>query len=68
MALPPRPFEREGYSIIHFKNMVRDMNLGKIYCPIPSLLYGVCIEGKQHRATFPNEGDVSDHIFRDYAF
>lgn len=37
------------------QNMVTDMNLGKFSCPTYSLLYKTCIEGKQHRDTFPNK-------------
>ena len=32
------------------------MNLGKFSCPTSSLLCEACIESKQHRTVFPNEG------------
>ena len=33
------------------------MNLGKFLCPIFLLLCKACIDCKQHRVTFPNEGE-----------
>ena len=39
------------------QNMVSDMNLGKFNCPTSSLFWEACIEGKQHRVAFPNEGE-----------
>ena len=38
------------------QNMVSGMNLGKFSCPTSSLFCEACIEGKQHRVAFSNEG------------
>jgi len=38
------------------QSMVSGMNLGKPSSPTTSLVCEPCIEGKQHRAAFPNEG------------
>jgi hypothetical protein len=40
------------------QNMVSGMNLGNMPCPTSSFVCEGCIEGKQHRKPFPNNGGM----------
>ena len=52
------------------QNIVSGMNFDNHPCPTSSLLCEACMEDKQHRVAFPNEGEggASEQAFGNHTF